>query len=187
MKAGVVNPTGITVNGGGSVPASGGEYTLTATVTPSNAQGTVGWSVSGEGAVLSANSGSSTKVTIPSNSGTNARNYTVTAKIGDKTASVTFTQEGAPDRDMNASISASSNSIKVGETATITVSDAPSGASYSWEGVTGTNSSATFTGSTVGTVEIKVTITAQGYNSKTLSVTITVVAGDTPTDPGVDS
>lgn len=187
VKAGVVNPTGITVNGGGSVPASGGEYTLTATVTPSNAQGTVGWSVSGEGAVLSANSGSSTKVTIPSNSGTNARNYTVTAKIGDKTASVTFTQEGAPDRDMNASISASSNSIKVGETATITVSDAPSGASYSWEGVTGTNSSATFTGSTVGTVEIKVTITAQGYNSKTLSVTITVVAGDTPTDPGVDS
>ncbi|WP_394963818.1 GDSL-type esterase/lipase family protein [Candidatus Allofournierella excrementigallinarum] len=174
-KAGVVNPTGITVNGGTTVSSSGGSVTLTATVTPSNAQGTVSWSVT-SGATLSATSGSSTTVTVPANNSTSPVTYTVTAKIGNVSGTATITVEGKALQTMNVSISGETNTT-TGQQYTYTVNNAPSGATITWGGdVSGSGSSVNFTPSEAKSYTITVTVKADGYTDGTASITVNATA-----------
>ena len=180
VEKGAVKPTGVTVNGGTSVSSSGGSATLTATVTPGDAEGTVSWSVTA-GATLSATSGSSTTVTVPANDSTDAKTYTVTATIGDVSGTATITVQGKALQPMSVSIEGAA-SLTTGTTGTYKVVGAPAGSTITWSGaVTGNGESVNYTPAAAGQQTITVTVTKDGYTTGTASATVTV------TDPPATS
>lgn len=180
VEKGAVKPTGVTVNGGTSVSSSGGSATLTATVTPGDAEGTVSWSVTA-GATLSATSGSSTTVTVPANDSTDAKTYTVTATIGGVSGTATITVQGKALQPMSVSIEGAA-SLTTGTTGTYKVVGAPAGSTITWSGaVTGNGESVNYTPAAAGQQTITVTVTKDGYTTGTASATVTV------TDPPATS
>ena len=174
VKEAPITATGITVNGGTTVESTGGNVTLTASVSPSNAEGTVTWSVS-SGATLSATTGTSTTVTVPANGDTSNKTYTVTAKIGNVSGTATITVKGVAPKTMNLTISGPT-SLTVGQTGEYSVAGAPDGSTFTWEGASGTGATATLTPADEGTVTVKVTVKCAGYTDGTATCTVNVAA-----------
>ena len=185
VTAAAVKPTGITVNGGTTLSNTGGTVTLTATVTPGNAEGTINWSVS-SGATLGSATGSSTTVTVPGNDSVEAKTYTVTAKIGDVSGSATITVQGKAPETMNLSIKGDKELV-VNTAYTFEVVGAPANATITWSGaVSGSGTSVSFTPGEATSYTINVSVTASGYNTGTASITVTATQpagqGEAPTE-----
>lgn len=180
VEKGAVKPTGITVNGGTTLSSSGGSATLTTTVTPGDAEGTINWSVTA-GATLSATSGSSTTVTVPANDSTEAKTYTVTATIGGVSGTATITVQGKALQPMSVSIEGPT-SLTTGTKGTYKVNGAPAGSTITWSGaVSGNGESVEYTPAAAGQQTITVTVTKDGYTTGTASVTVNVT--DPPPPP----
>lgn len=180
VEKGAVKPTGITVNGGTTLSSSGGSATLTTTVTPGDAEGTVSWSVTA-GATLTATAPRSATVTVPANDSTDAKTYTVTATIGDVSGTATITVQGKALQPMSVSIEGAA-SLTTGTKGTYKVVGAPAGSTITWSGaVTGNGESVNYTPAAAGQQTITVTVTKDGYTTGTASATVTV------TDPPATS
>jgi len=170
----VVAVTGVSIAEGSAISmAAGGTKTLTANVTPSNANDkTVTWKSSNT-AVATVDS-SSGKVTVPSGASGSAT-ITVTTNDGSKTATTTVTVTPAVT---SITLSPTTASIAVGSMQQLSKTVNPSGANQNvtWSSsntsVATVNSSGLVTGVNGGTATI--TATAADGSGKTATATITV-------------
>ena len=180
-----VSVTGVSLNKNATTIAIGANETLTATITPANADNqAVTWS-SNNTAVATVNQ--TGKVTGVS-AGT--ATITVTTQDGNKTATCTVTvpdPSADPVAVTGVSLNKTSTSLTVGATETLTATVAPANAAnqaVTWSSnntaVASVDQTGKVTGVSAGTATI--TVTTQDGN-KTATFTVTVSAAVTPTVP----